>query len=58
MGAEQAEVTDQLRRVIAWEIEAQKGVRRPVESMPALIADSLLDFFEVTLKPGVQLPAY
>jgi hypothetical protein len=28
----------------------------PVESMPALIADSLLDFFEVALKPGAQLP--
>lgn len=56
MGAEQAEVADQLRRVIAWEIEAQKGVHRPVDAMPALIADSLLDFFDVTLKAGAQLP--
>ena len=56
MGAEQAEVADQLRRVIAWEIDAQQAVHRPVEAMPALIADSLLDFFDATLKPGAQLP--
>lgn len=52
-----AEVADQLRRVIAWEIEAQIGVRRPIEKMPPLIADTLLDFFDITLKPGAQPPA-
>ncbi|GAA4361772.1 hypothetical protein [Angustibacter luteus] len=50
-----AEVFDQLRRVIAWEIEAQVGVRRAVDEMPPLIADSLLDFFDITMKPGVDL---
>ncbi len=47
-----AEVVERLRRVIAWEIEAQKGVQRPVEDLPPLIADTLLDYFDITLKPG------
>lgn len=42
---------EQLRRVIAWEIEAQVGVERPVEQMPTFVADTVLDFFDVTLKP-------
>lgn len=53
----QAEIVDQLRRVITWEIEAQLSVQRPIEEMPTLIADSLLDFFDVSLKPGAQPPA-
>jgi hypothetical protein len=50
-----AEVVEQLRRVIAWEIEAQLGVQRAPHDMPPLIADTLLDFFDVTLKPGADL---
>jgi len=50
-----AEVFDQLRRVIAWEIEAQAGVERAAEAMPPLIADTLLDYFDVALKPGANL---
>ncbi|WP_239648870.1 hypothetical protein [Nocardiopsis chromatogenes] len=36
-----------LAEVIADEIEAQLGVRRPVGDMPALIADAILDAFRV-----------
>ena len=50
-----AEVFDQLRRVIAWEVEAQVGVERPVEQLPPLIADTLLDFFDVALKSGADV---
>jgi hypothetical protein len=49
------EVYDQLRRVIAWEMSAQAGVQRAVDALPPLIADSLLDYFDVALKPGVDL---
>ena len=49
------EVHDQLRRVIAWEMDAQVGVRRAVDAVPPLIADTLLDYFDVTLKPDVDL---
>lgn len=52
----QREIFDQVRRVIAWEVEAQLGVQRPIEEMPGLIADSLLDFFDISLKPGAQPP--
>jgi hypothetical protein len=37
-------------------MHAQAGVERAVEAMPPLIADSLLDYFDVTLKPGVDIP--
>ena len=53
--AKRREVAEQLRRVIAWEMSAQIGVKRAVPDMPPLIVDSLLDFFDVTLKPGVDL---
>ena len=46
----------QLVAVIMWEMDAQAGVRRPFDQMPVLIADSVLDFFDVRLKPGVTLP--
>jgi hypothetical protein len=49
-----ADVGDLLRRVIAWELEAQAGVQRRVEDMPPLIADTLLDYFDITLKPGAD----
>lgn len=52
---QRAEVFEQLRRVIAWEIEAQVGVERPVEQMPTFVADTVLDFFDVTLKPGADV---
>lgn len=50
-----AEVFEQLRRVIAWEVDAQVGVGRPVEHMPTHIADTLLDFFDVSLKAGADV---
>ena len=53
-----AEVADQLRRVIAWEVEAQTGVDRRVEDMPPLIADTLLDYFDIALKPGVDVSGF
>lgn len=49
-----AEVFAQLQHVIAEEIEAQLGVERPVEAMPPLIADAVLDYFDVRLKPGAD----
>lgn len=49
-------VVKQLAAVIAWEMHAQAGVRRPLNEMPSLIADSLLDYFEVRLKPGADIP--
>lgn len=52
---QRAEVFDQVRRVIAWEMQAQVGVGRNVDEMPPLIADSLLDYFEIRLKPGADL---
>lgn len=50
-----AEVYEQLRQVIAWEVRAQIGVQRAVEDMPPLIADTVLDYFDVALKPGADL---
>jgi hypothetical protein len=50
-----AEAFDQLRRVIAWEMEAQAGVQRAVEVMPLLIADTLLEYFDISLKPGADV---
>lgn len=55
---ERAEVVHHLRRLIAWEVEAQRGSQRRVEDMPPLIADTLLDYFDVTLKPGADLSAF
>ena len=49
------EVFEQLRRVIAWEVEGQAGIGRPVVLMPPLIADTLLDYFDVSLKAGADL---
>ena len=42
--------------VIAWELNAQVGVGRPLEGMPTLLADTLLDFFDIQEKPGVVFP--
>jgi hypothetical protein len=50
-----AEVFEQLRRVIAWEVESQLAVERPVEEMSPLIADTLLDYFDVSLKAGADV---
>jgi hypothetical protein len=49
------EVAEQLRRVIAWEMAAQAGVKRAAPDLPPLIADTLLDFFDITLKVGVDV---
>ncbi len=53
---EPARVLTQLVNVIARELEAQAGVQRDLADMPPLIADSLLDFFEIRPKPGVKFP--
>jgi hypothetical protein len=55
--AEGARTAQQLAQVIAWEMDAQVGVGRPVNKMPSLIADTLLDFFDIRAKPGVTLPS-
>jgi hypothetical protein len=52
---ERFEVAGQLRRVIAWEMEAQAGVQRAVEEMPPLMADTLLGYFDISLKPGADV---
>jgi hypothetical protein len=49
-------IADQLRRVIAAELSAQVAIQRPTDAMPPLIADSLLDYFDISLNPGVVLP--
>ena len=48
---------EQLVEVVAWELEAQLGVHRPMEEIPGHIADRLLDFFEITLLPGADVAA-
>jgi hypothetical protein len=49
-------LAEELERVIAWEMDAQIGVQRKLEKMPGLIADSLLDYFDVSRKAAVDLP--
>jgi hypothetical protein len=56
-GTDRQALARQLAAVIAWEIEAQAGVQRPTSAWPMLIADSVLDYFEVQLLPGVTLPS-
>lgn len=46
-----SEVFEELQHVIAEEIDAQLGVERSVEAMPPLIADTVLDHFDVAVKP-------
>ncbi len=41
-------VARELAAVIADEIEAQLGIHRPVDDLPPLIADAILDTFCVT----------
>jgi hypothetical protein len=36
-------------------MEAQAGVQRAVEEMPLLIADTLLEYFDISLKPGADV---
>jgi hypothetical protein len=36
-------------------MDAQAGMQRAVEEMPPLIADTVLDYFDITLKPGADL---
>jgi hypothetical protein len=50
------EVLRQLIAVIAWELDAQTGIRRALDEIPLHIADSLLDYFEIRTKPGVSFP--
>lgn len=47
---DRAEVVDQLRRVIAWELESQLSIGRTAEELPLLIADTVFDYFDVTLR--------
>lgn len=46
----------QLADVIAWEMQAQARVERALDQMPPLIADTVLAFFEVRLRPGAVIP--
>lgn len=50
------QVLDALTRVIKWEMDAQIGLERPVDQIPNLIADSLLDYFDIKLIDGARLP--
>lgn len=47
-------VARDLAAVIAEEIEAQLGVHRRIEDMPGLIADAILDAFQVRHRVGVE----
>ena len=51
------ELLRQLIGVIAWELDAQVGVNRSIEKMPPLVADTILDYFDVRLKPGRTPPS-
>jgi len=51
------EVLAYLVGVIAWELDAQAGVHRPIERMAPLVADAIVDYFDVRLKPGVTPPS-
>lgn len=39
--------------VIAWELGAQAGVNRPIQKTSPFVAGTILDYFDVRLKPGV-----
>jgi hypothetical protein len=54
---EKRALAGQLARVIADEKDAQVGMHRDLDRMPALVADALLDYFDVQLKPGATTPA-
>ena len=56
-GEDTAKTAEQLARIIAWEMEAQMGVQRPLDQMPILIADSLLDYFDIRVKSDLTLPS-
>jgi len=43
--------------VIADELSAQLGVRRDPAKIPPLIADAVLDYFDVILRTDAELPA-
>jgi hypothetical protein len=45
---------EQLVEVIGWEMDCQKGIGRAYDDLPVLIADTLLDFFDVCLLPGAD----
>ena len=47
-------VARDLAAVISEEIEAQLGVHRRMEDMPALIADAILDAFQVQHRDVVE----
>jgi hypothetical protein len=51
---ERKTVAQNLTDVIAEEIEAQVSVLRPVDQMAPLIADAILDFFEVRTREGIE----
>ena len=56
MDDETRAIASQLALVIAAEMDAQVAVRRDLDEMPALIADSLLDYFDLRFKPGATAP--
>ncbi|MDQ1486665.1 MAG: hypothetical protein QOJ62_2358 [Actinomycetota bacterium] len=51
------ELVGLLAGVIAWELEAQNGVNRSPSQIPTLLADSILDYFEVRVKPRITPPS-
>ena len=51
---DESTIARDLAAVIAEEIAAQLGVHRAVEDMPHLIADAILDAFEVQPREGVE----
>lgn len=53
-GMPKPETFDHLRDVIASEIDAQLGVGRHPSDMAPLIADAVLDCFNVRLKPSAE----
>jgi hypothetical protein len=48
----------QLVGVIAWELDAQTGVDRPIEKIPPLVADTILDYLDIRLNVACRFPVY
>jgi hypothetical protein len=51
-----ARLVQALTQVLGWELSAQLGVKRDPDQIPPLLADTLLDYFDIAVRPGVDLP--
>lgn len=52
---EKIERLAQLRAVIAWALECQRPMRRTDDGLATLLADSIMDYFDIGLRPGADV---